>query len=232
MKTICIIPARKGSKRIPGKNFREFCGQPIIEYPIAAAKESGLFDEIILATDANMERSDITVYHRSPGNATDSAELEDVLAEVLDMSPCDLCCLLLPTAVFVTAELLQRAFNMLIPDGDGDYIDIVLPIIKYDYPPQRALKYCRTIDRHELVDTYYADKNAQDIETYYHDAGMFYVIPVDYFLYAWGLEYRLLEMKCIGIEIPRTQAHDIDTEEDWKIAEMKWVAMNEKRDIE
>ena len=157
MKTICIIPARKRSKRVPGKNFREFCGQPIIEYSIAAAKEAGLFDEIIFATDADMERSDITVYHRSPGNATDSAELEDLLAEVLDMVPCDVCCLLLPTAVFVTAGLLHRAFNMLGPDCNGDYTtDVVLPIVKYEYPPQRALKYYKQVERHRLINNDYA----------------------------------------------------------------------------
>lgn len=217
---ICIIPARKGSKRIPGKNFRAFCGGRIIDYPIAVAQESRLFREIIVATDWDAFLAhNVTRYNRRAENATGEAELEDVLSEVLDIFPCETCCLMLPTAVFVTANMLIQAVHLLRD------VKIVFPVVRFEYPPQREMRRIAGNGSAYFVNPSAASANSQDLDPRYHDAGLFYMMWTVAFRDAWAWRKRLLEMENHTIEIPRTQCHDIDTEEDWEIAEMKWRAM-------
>ena len=89
-KAIAIITARGGSKRIPQKNIKEFCGKPIIAYSIEAAINSGIFDEVMVSTDS-MEIAKIAIkygakvpFMRSEANSSDYATTSDVLAEVID----------------------------------------------------------------------------------------------------------------------------------------------------
>jgi len=222
MTDICIIPARGGSQRIPRKNKKLFCGRPIVKRAIILAQD--LFTEIAVSTDdpdireiaEDMEASYVP---RSEYAATDEAELEDVVLEVLDYYNLDYgtCCMLLPTGVFSAVEDIDRACVML-SKGDAD---LVYTITEYDHPVQRAL----SIDIHGKIRADFSMANTQDFTRYYHDAGQFYVFDISAFRESWSRGVRLLQMEAVPIILPRDRCHDIDTPEDWAIAEMKWEAM-------
>ena len=142
--SVAIITARGGSKRIPRKNVKEFCGKPIIVYSIEAALESGLFDEVMVSTE-DEEIAGIAKaagarvpFMRSGENAGDYASTDDVLLEVLEAyreqgREFDSFCCLYPTAPFVTAEKLRRAMQLL------DKADSVMPVVAFSFPPQRCM---------------------------------------------------------------------------------------------
>ena len=141
-KAIAIITARGGSKRIPHKNIKEFCGQPIICYSIKAALSSGIFDEVMVSTDdeeiAAIARSAgaSVPFMRSSENANDFATMDDVLREVLGQyrdigREFETFCCIYPTAPFVTAKKLQDAKALL------DTADSVMPVVAFSFPPQR-----------------------------------------------------------------------------------------------
>lgn len=224
MRVVCIITARGGSKRIPRKNVREFCGKPIITYSVEAALESGLFDEVMVSTD-DFEIADIArdcgasiPFMRSAEVSGDLATTADVLAEVLGAyretdREFDAFCCLYPTAPFVTAVKLQEAAAML------EGADCVLSVTRFSFPPQRG-----------MVETdgglvWWQPENelarSQDLAPVYHDAGQFYFRDVPSFL-ATG---RLIAGRIRSYEVPETEAQDIDNESDWVMAEMKYERM-------
>ena len=144
MSSIAVITARGGSKRIPHKNIKDFCGKPIIAYSIEAALESGLFDEVMVSTD-DEEIAEIArvfgasvPFMRSSSTSDDYATTSDVLLEVLDAYESqgrtfDSLCCIYPTAPFVTAGKLHAA-RSLFEDG----ADTVLVVTEYSFPPQRG----------------------------------------------------------------------------------------------
>ena len=146
MRKIAIITARGGSKRIPRKNIREFCGKPILAYSIEAAIESGLFDTVMVSTDdgeiaeiARRYGAEVPFY-RSESTASDYATTNDVLLEVLAEyekrgEQYELGCCIYPTAPFVTAEKLRDAVERLKSSG----ADTLIPVVAFSYPPQRAM---------------------------------------------------------------------------------------------
>jgi pseudaminic acid cytidylyltransferase len=232
MKILAIIPARGGSKRIPRKNAKNFAGQPIIKYSINAAKESGVFDEIMVSTD-DTEIAEIAKslgakvpFMRSVENSADKAATAPVLEEVIMEykklgQEFDYVCCIYPTAVFVTGERLQKAKQMLVGSG----VDSVVPVMRFGYPIQRALK----IKKDGRVEMFWPgnyNARSQDLEPAYHDCGQFYFLKVDSFL-----KQKILFMKStMPLEVPESEAQDIDNEEDWKIAEIKFnLLKNEKK---
>jgi N-acylneuraminate cytidylyltransferase len=233
MKNIAIIPARGGSKRIPRKNIREFCGSPIIKYSIEAAISSKCFDEIIVSTD-DEEISQIAKKYgakvpflRSKKNSDDYSGTQDVLLEVISKyqelgKNYDYLCCIYPTAPFVTAKKLISAMQAL---KTNKYYDCVLPVVKYSYPIQRSLK----IDDGKLIMNWPENysKRSQDLESTYHDAGQFYLTKTSNFLE----NKSLFTKKTLPIIISETEVQDIDNEEDWKIAEIKYRILNEKNII-
>ena len=224
IKILAIIPARGGSKRIPRKNIKNFAGQPIIKYSIDAAKESAIFDEIMVSTD-DKEVSEISKsfgaevpFFRSPENSNDTAGTAPVILEVLEEykklgREFDYVCCIYPTAVFVTGERLQKAKQILIDSN----ADSVVPVMRFGYPIQRALK----IKKDGKVEMFWPENysaRSQDLEPAYHDCGQFYFFKVSSFL-----KQKLLFMKStISLEVPESEAQDIDNEEDWKLAEIKF----------
>ena len=125
MSCLAIITARGGSKRIPKKNIKEFCGKPIIAYSIEAALNSGIFDEVMVSTDS-AEIAEIAIqfgakvpFMRSADNSNDFATTNDVLCEVVNdykekhNKSFDFVCCLYPTAPFVTATKLKKTFDIL-----------------------------------------------------------------------------------------------------------------------
>lgn len=223
MSTIAIIPARGGSKRIPRKVIRPFLGKPILLYAIEAALRAGLFDEVMVSTD-DAEIADLARQHgakvpflRSARTADDFATTADVLNEVFGQYKhrgrvFDYACCLYPTAPFVTPDLLQGAFSTLTQHR----FDTVYPIQRFGFPIQRAV-----LLRDDTVQWFqpeHALTRSQDLEPAYHDAGQFYFLNVG----AFQSNQQLITNNAGGIVIPEMAAHDIDTEEDWEIAEFKY----------
>lgn len=231
MKRLAIITARGGSKRIPGKNRKEFCGKPIIAYSIEAALASGLFDTVMVSTDDPQiaalarEYGAEVPFMRSEQTAGDYATTNDVLLEVIETYDLlgehfeEACCLY-PTAPFVTADRLKNAVERL-EESDADTL---IPVVGFSYPPQRAM----IVRDGRLVFEYpqYLDSRSQDLEPHYHDAGQFYVFRVD----AFRRNKRLMVGSILPYEISEMEVQDIDNYTDWEIAEIKYRRMRQLAD--
>lgn len=233
-RSLAIITARGGSKRIPKKNIKEFCGKPIIAYSIQAAKKSNLFDEVMVSTDDDVIKEVAlkygakTPFIRSEKNSNDYATTVDVIFEVLQKyaeleNLFDYACCIYPTAPFITPNKLCNAYNLLLKEN----CDSVFPATTFTYPPQRGL-----IRNNENVSWWlpqYKDSRSQDLEKIYHDAGQFYFFDVKKFL----KNSELIGNKSRMILIPEIEAQDIDNYMDWELAEMKYLRMislnNEKQ---
>lgn len=229
MKSVAIITARGGSKRIPRKNIKPFLGKPIIEYSIEAALQADMFHEVMVSTD-DEEIAEIAKkagakvpFMRSEENANDFATTADVIMEVLDSyerigQRYSYACCIYPTAPFVTANAIKTAMMLL----EQEQADSVIPVVKYSFPPQRSVK----IQNGMIVPNWPEDmaKRSQDLEPFYHDCGQFYCVNVERFK-----EQKALWMKKVVPFIQdESNVQDIDTMEDWKIAEMKYQILRNK----
>lgn len=223
-KSAAIITARGGSKRIPHKNIRDFCGKPIISYSIEAALSSGVFDEVMVSTDdeeiASIARSfGATVpFMRSAESANDYASTDDVITEVLKAyEACgirfDRFCCIYPTAPFVTAEKLKKAMTLL------DQAESVMPVVLFSYPPQRGIVLENGRIRRKYPE--FLTARSQDLEKMYHDCGQFYACRTDAFFRDSTTDVDDL----IPMIMPEMEVQDIDTEEDWAVAELKYRKM-------
>ncbi len=229
MSNVAIIPARGGSKRIPRKNIRAFLGKPVIAYAIEAALRSGLFSDVMVSTD-DVDIMDVAQrygasvpFMRQSETADDFATTADVLLEVLrkykeHKQVFDYACCLYPTAPFVTPDLLKRAFTSL----TEKQFDTVYPIQPFSFPIQRAVRLRDSTI--QWLQPKHALTRSQDLEPAYHDAGQLYFFRVDSFQKS-GI---LIPENSGGIVISELEAHDIDTEADWQVAEMKFKMSNEQ----
>lgn len=230
MSNIAIITARGGSKRIPRKNIKEFCGKPIIAYSIEAALNSGLFDEVMVSTDSK-EIADISEkygasipFFRSEKTSGDYATTEDVILEVLEMykeqgREFDNVCCIYPTAPFVNAEKLRNASEMLDKDPG---INAVVPVVRFSFPPQRGMVSRGGFLEYEFPEN--AMKRSQDLEPVYHDCGQFYFCRIS----ALNEFKDLICPGSVPIEMPEEEVQDIDNYSDWNMAELKFRMMSEK----
>lgn len=226
MKKIAIITARGGSKRIPRKNIKEFCGKPILAYSIEAALQSGLFDEVMVSTD-DKEIAEIgrrcgarVPFCRSERTANDFATTNDVLLEVLEEyekrgEHFDIGCCVYPTAPFATADKLKRAMDMLLASD----ADTLIPVVPFSYPPQRGM----IVKEGRLVFEYpqYIDTRSQDLIPHYHDVGQFYCFRVE----AYKRNRKLMLGNILPMVVSELEVQDIDNQTDWEIAEMKYRLM-------
>lgn len=223
-KRIAIITARGGSKRIPKKNIKDFCGKPIIAYSIEAAISSKLFDEVMVSTDSE-EIAEIAKkygasvpFMRSAETSNDYATTNDVLIEVFNEykkrgQEFDIAVCIYPTAPFVTADKLKRAIDMVEKDG----ADAVTPVVQFSFPPQRAF-----IIRDNALEYQYpenASARSQDLETVYHDCGQFYVMR------PYNILHDVESTMTMPLIMKESEVQDIDTIEDWEIAEIKYKLM-------
>ncbi len=224
MKNLAIITARGGSKRIPRKNIRNFLGKPIISYSIESALQCGVFDEVMVSTDDD-EIAEIAKkygakvpFKRSSETSNDTATTTDVILEVLReykiRGVCfEYACCIYPTAPFITADSLKKGFEQM----KESKTQAAIPVVKYSYPIQRALQ-IDSVGKLSMLYPEYSRSRSQDLTTSYHDAGQFYWFKVS----AIKPDMELLKMNASPIIIPETQVQDIDTEEDWILAEMKY----------
>lgn len=224
MKNICIIPARGGSKRIPRKNIKEFLGKPIIAYSIEAALKSGLFDEVMVSTDDEEIAAIAKQYGakvpflRSAETANDYATTADVLLEVLakyrelGQEFENLCCLY-ATAPLISSNDLAEALQLM----NNSKFDCVYPVVQFSYPIWRCLDVAEdgSMKRHWPE---YENSRSQDLPKEYHDTGTFYWYKLQQGALASG--------KIGAIIVPEDRVQDIDTETDWKLAEMKYKLLN------
>lgn len=227
MTSIAIITARGGSKRIPRKNIKDFLGKPILAYSIEAALGSKLFDEVMVSTDdeeiaAIAARYGAKVpFLRSAENADDYATTSDVLEEVLETyekngrSFAWMCCIY-PTAPFVTAKKLCNAMKEIKEKN----ADALVPVVKFSYPPQR----CFVVQENKLVYQWPENiqKRSQDLEPFYHDAGQFYLAKVGSF----KMSKTLVPPHTIPYILDEVEVQDIDSLEDWEMAEIKYKIVN------
>ncbi len=210
MSAIAIITARGGSKRI-------------IAYSIAAAIESGCFDEVMVSTDteeiAGIARSfgAKVPFLRSGETSGDHATTADVLLEVLrryaqEGRTFDLTCCLYPTAPFVTGDTLREAYVKL----SSSSADALVPVVRFSFPPQR----CFVVRDGGLSYRWpeYRNARSQDLEPFYHDAGQFYLVRTKAFL----AEKTVVPASCIPLILPETKVQDIDNPEDFELAQMKY----------
>lgn len=224
MKNLCIIPARGGSKRIPRKNIKPFIGKPIIAYSIENAKATGLFDEIMVSTD-DPEIVEIAKQYgasvpflRSEKMANDYATLADVLQEVIENyvergASFDNMCCILATCPLIKATDISDAYQRLI---QSDFTTIC-PMVAYSYPILRSY----SMDENgEMTMNWpeYAKTRSQDLKPAYHDSGTFYWHKIEQWLAG--------NRRRGGVVISEELIQDIDTEQDWKLAEMKYTFIN------
>lgn len=223
MSNLCIIPARGGSKRIPKKNIREFCGKEIIAYSIQAALNSGCFDEVMVSTDDEIIKNIALKYGatvpfmRSEYAAGDHAMTHTVLLEVLEEyeklgKTFDNMCCIYCTAPFVTADHLRVGMDKLM----NEKWDCVYPVVQFSFPPQRAV----VIHEGKVYWTHKENQfvRSQDLEPIYHDVGQFYCMNIA----AFKKEPSLVFGNTSAIVINDLWAQDIDNESDWLLAEQKY----------
>lgn len=221
--TIAVITARGGSKRIPKKNIKNFCGKPIIAYSIEAALKSNLFDEIMVSTDSE-EIAEVArqygakvPFMRSEKTSGDYATTAEVLMEVLmeyekkgvifKYMAC-----IYPTAPFVTAEKLIKGMELL----KSEKAKMVMPVVPFSYPPQRG--YVIQEHRLNMRDKNNFSKRSQELEKIYHDCGQFYFFEVNEFKRYQG---QIMD-EIVPIIVNELEVQDIDNETDWKMAELKY----------
>jgi pseudaminic acid cytidylyltransferase len=225
LKPLAIIPARGGSKRIPRKNIRPFAGKPLLAYSVDAAFASGCFSRVIVSTE-DAEIAEVAralgaevPFLRSAESANDHATLADVLIEVINdlttagqVVPDVLCCLM-ATAPFITAQRLQEGWALLQQTG----ADSVVPLMPFGFPIMRAVQ----VDeqrRFSMIWPEHYNTRSQDLPQAWHDAGQFYWSRVGIL----KATRRLYHEHSVALPLKPWEAQDIDTEEDWQLAELKY----------
>lgn len=227
--TLAVIPARGGSKRIPRKNIKPFCGKPMIGYAIEAALQSKLFENVVVSTD-DEEITEIAIqfgakvpFTRPPELSDDFAPTVPVIAHAIQH--CDklgynideVCCIY-PSVPFISINDLKTALDRL---REGD-VEFVFPVAQYPSPIQRALM--KNAD--SSIKPFFQEnvsKRTQDLEPSYFDVGQFYWGKGK----SWQSELNL-HLHSAAIEIPEWRAVDIDTFLDWNRAEILFHAVKER----
>lgn len=224
---IAIIPARGGSKRIPRKNLKRFHGKPIIAYSIEAAIESGCFDKIIVSTDdaeiAQVARDwGADVPFVRPDNISDDyATTSDVIQHAIGWceyegwSLSNVCCIY-PTAPFLQSADINGGLRLL----TESHVQYVFSASTFEFPIQRAL-YVDEFGQLNMFHPEHLETRSQDLTAAYHDAGQFYWGKVD----AFKVALPIFANHSRFILLPKMRVQDIDTAEDWAIAELKYQAL-------
>ncbi len=222
---IAVIPARGGSKRIPRKNIKVFCGKPMIYWAINSAKESGLFEHVVVSTDdeeiAGVARSfgAVTPFTRPNELADDQTPTVPVIAHAIK-SAIDLgweveyACCIYPCVPFLQVGDLVSALDFAVERN----AEFVYPVTEYPHPVQRAMLRLPN-GKMQFFNPKYELTRTQDLEVAYHDAGQFY----------WGkasswLEHKKMHTEGLGMPIPNWRVVDIDSPDDWSRAERIYKA--------
>jgi len=223
---LCIIPARGGSKRIPKKNIKLFCGKPLIVYSIETAKKSGLFDKIVVSTDDEeiakvAKEYGAEVQMRPEHLADDYAGSDEVFEYVISQNPgFEYACMIYATAPFLRIEYLKEGYEKL----KNSNACASFSATTFEYPIQRAFKIVN--GRCEMFDKSQFYKRSQDLEVAYHDAGQFYWKKI-----GCKSDDVFFGKDTIPIVIPRYLVQDIDTMEDFIRAEKMYQTVYGDKEI-
>jgi N-acylneuraminate cytidylyltransferase len=228
---VAIIPARGGSKRIPRKNIRNFCGRPMMAWSIEAARQSSLFDRIIVSTDdpeimAAGTAAGAEVPFTRPaelsGDQTPTLPVIRHAVEWLVQHGCavEFACCIYATAPFLKPQFLQEGLAALrTPPG----AEFALSVVAYGFPIFRALG----LDDAKRVSMFWPEhelSRSQDLRAAYHDAGQFYWGSAE----AWRTRDRIYSSHARGVLLPSHRVQDIDTPEDWRRAELMFQALKDE----
>lgn len=224
---IAVIPARGGSKRIPRKNIKPFCGKPMIAHAISAAKQSGLFEHVIVSTDDEeiariaCEWGAETPFNRPEELADDHTPTVPVVAHAITACQAlgweiNYACCIYPGVPFIQIDDLKRALELL-QTSQAAYS---FPITEFPSAIQRAL---RRLPNGQMQPLYPENEltRTQDMEPAFHDAGQFYWGKPE----AW-LTNNKIHRSGVGLSIPNWRVVDIDTPDDWERAEILYTAFN------
>ena len=218
---VAIIPARGGSKRIPRKNIRQFNGKPVVAWAILASQESKLFDYIVISTDDNEikliaeQYGAIAPFVRPAEISDDYTPTVPVIAHAIKeidrlYRHVEYACCIYPCSPLLASDDLVKAFNILESTG----VDFVYPVVEYPHSIYRSMEQSKD-GKMEFLYPQYELTRTQDLKKTYHDAGQFYWGKAE----AWkGL--KKMHTNGLGMEIPSYKTVDIDTEDDWKKAEL------------
>ncbi|KZX76442.1 pseudaminic acid cytidylyltransferase [Oleiphilus sp. HI0009] len=222
---VALIPARGGSKRIPRKNIKKFCGKPIIGYSVEAAIKSGLFDRVVVSSD-DQEIIDIACSYGAEAPFIRPSELSDDFATTTDVTLhaintlnlkfTDQICCIYATAPFIRDIDLKSAYTLLM----SEKLDYVFSATEYRFPIQRALK-INFDGFSEMFQKEHETTRSQDLEPAFHDAGQFYFGTVQAYLEGKGV---LTNSKSKPLMLPSSKTQDIDTLNDWEFAEALYLA--------
>jgi pseudaminic acid cytidylyltransferase len=227
---LAVIPARGGSKRIPRKNIKLFCGKPMIAWSIEAALRSACFDRIIVSTD-DAEIASVAKnygaeapFMRPPELSDDHTGTIPVIAHAINWqndqaTPVDEICCVYATAPFIQAEDIGRGLQSLHQDN----VDYAFSVTSYAFPIQRAIR-IRGDQRIEMFYPEHFNSRSQDLPEAWHDAGQFYWGKAD----AWLAAKPFFSSSAIPIILPRHRVQDIDTPEDWERAEWMFKALQQE----
>ena len=219
---IAVILARSGSKRIPKKNIKNFKGKPMIYWPIAAAKKSKFFDRIIVSTDSKQIARISKKYGaeipflRSKKLANDFTGTTKVVSHLVNwlnkkyQKPKSICCIY-ACAPFIQSKDIRLAYNKF-KKGNWDYI---FTATIFNQQVLRSFSFNKKGGINMIFKNNY-NKRTQDLKISYHDVGQFYWGKIE----AWLKQKPVFSKTSAIVDIPRWRAHDIDTIEDWKYAEL------------
>ncbi|ONG40588.1 pseudaminic acid cytidylyltransferase [Alkanindiges hydrocarboniclasticus] len=237
MRAIAVIPARGGSKRIPRKNIKDFCGLPIIAHSINTALESGCFEKVVVSTD-DQEIANIALQHgaevpflRPHLIADDYSGTIPVIAHAIDFFKhqnqfWDYVCCLYATAPFVRAEDIRAGASLISDEKSVEQnIRYVFSVAEYSYPIQRAL-HRKSSGFTSMLNPENFNLRSQDLISSYHDAGQFYWGKAD----AWLNQEPIFNVKALSVVLPHYRVQDIDTLDDWKRAELMHQALMQTGD--
>jgi len=218
---LAVIPARGGSKRIPRKNIRPFCGKPLIAWSILAAQDAGVFDRIIVSTDDDeiaavaQDYGAEVPFMRTAELADDYTGTTPVIADAINwyqkkcMNYDQICCIY-ATAPFVRGIDIRKGSSVLMKTG----ANFAFAVTSYGFPIQRAIK-LRNDGRVEMFDPKQFQMRSQDLSEAFHDAGQFYWGTHK----AWLSGSSIFNSCSVPLMMPRYRVQDIDTLEDWDQAE-------------
>ncbi len=231
---LCVIPARGGSKRIPRKNIKFFCGQAMIGYSIKVALDSQCFDQVIVSTD-DAEIAEVAKsfgasvpFVRPKSLANDYAGTIPVIKHAIEwfdnqnQLPSEVCCLY-ATAPFVQVDTIRKAYEQM----KQEQADYCFTVTSFAFPIQRAVKVTKD-NRVEMLYPGHLETRSQDLEESYHDAGQFY----------WGKAESFRQKKPLFSKdatpyiLPRYLVQDVDTPEDWKRAELMYQVMKKNGELD
>ena len=208
---ICVIPARAGSTRLPGKNTKPFFGQPIINHAIDICQNAEIFSEVVLSTDSmDIARCVDIDYDIRPDHLRGDVSETDVLIDFMERRDVTEICRVYPFSVLLTPWRLICGATFFEENGGT-----VMEFTKFKQPILRAIK-----ENGDYFDYQSVMERSQDLPEFYHDAATYMVTTIE------ELKKPLYERKITWLEVSSLECQDVDDAEDWEMLKMKFARLH------